>query len=718
MLWRSFRDVIEWLDWISRRLDRARVASVTLTHERSVTLSRDAVGSTFLKSGNVFTALALAIASAVFAADTLYATDVSISVLYVLALGVASFDAHEGRLSWFTLGCLGLAALAWAISHGASPTWSSLLKLTASAIAIAMTGALLENFRKLQSVRKALEESKFELENLTDSVPHIIWRATKEAYVDFYNKRYTEIIGRDFRETIERQDWIEDFHPDDRGWYLERVRTAFAAGDELRAIYRLRHADGNYRWVSLVGRAVRSPETGEIIRYYGGTTDVHEEVLAQIKIKELNETLEQRVAERSAELTRTEARFDSIFDLSSVSFAELDLGDAQIVLQDLRNAGVVEFRTYIEKHPVLLARCIAATRTVRVNEAFARLLGFNSCKELASRKHEETSEEYRRIVTHQLEMAYHGLSHIEGRAVLTGKDSRKVPVHYTVSRLETGRQLATYVDFTNQAQIEEMRLAVQEELARANRIATVGAFSASIAHELIQPISSMTMDVQTGMRLLKRASPDVNGAIETFERLIRSTQRISGIVERTKNAVKGGQRKRTLIDLHALTQEVQSLLEREMRNSKSKIIIRSDDSSPRVVADAIELQQVVINLVKNAIDAMQNVQPSDRVVEIDIGSSGALARVSVLDRGAGISDHVLENMFRPFFTTKSNGVGMGLQICRSTIEAFGGDLSARNRERGGAVFEFTLPVDRTDTVPARIHDLKRTKSFGSGQMPT
>ncbi|GGF86116.1 hypothetical protein GCM10007301_52490 [Azorhizobium oxalatiphilum] len=645
--------------------------------------------------------IAVVLAAGVFLLDLFAQPDVTMSILYVLVLVIAAGGASERRMFQMVAGCVALTILSWLISHGAALLWSSVLRLLFSLITIALTGALILSKKKLQRVRYELEESKFELENFTNSVPHILWRSTRDAYVDFYNKRYTEIIGRDSRETIANQDWILDFHPDDRDWFLERVKGAFAEKDDLKAVYRLKHADGNYRWVSLVARPVRAPETGEIIRYYGGTSDVHEVVLAQLQIKELNETLEQRVAERTAELLKTESRFESIFDLSNLTFAEQDLGEALVLLRNLHEQGVTDFRTYMSSHPVLLDRCVRSIRTVRVNRALARLLGYDTVEALAAMPPEQNAEEGRLVLIHQLEMAFYKWAHIEGRTTLVGREGRRIPILYMVSNLSDGRQLSSHIDLTHQEHIEEMRLAAQEELARANRVATVGAFSASIAHELNQPISSIVMDAQTGLRWLRRDAPDVAAAVRILERLARTADRIAGIVQRTRDSIASGRRTVQIVDVSHIAMEARNLLRREARNANATVELRLAEAPCLVRADPIELQQVLVNLLTNAMDAMRE-QEGERLVTVAVFASESEVTVSVEDRGPGFPDGEIEKLFKPFFTTKPNGVGMGLQICRTIVESFGGTLHAQNGPLGGALFEFSLPSASVAAVSSEV----------------
>jgi len=545
---------------------------------------------------------------------------------------------------------------------------------------------------QLQHVRNELEASRAELINFTDSVPQILWRADADGHINFFNRRYTEITGRDYQETIARQDYINDFHPDDREEYLRILDGAFRDRTELRANYRLRHSDGSFRWMSLVGRPVPVAEGSQDVRYYGGISDIHEEVTAHQKVRQLNETLEQRVTERTAELMRTERRYAGLFDVSNMTFAEMDFSGAEKILDALKSRGVSDLRAYMTEHPEEQSRALGAIQTTRVNEALARMMGYDSVDDLVANPPAQNADDGAEILLRQLEMYYYGEHHIDGRTVLIGKEGRRVPVYFTVSRLAEGLHLSSHVNLSDQDRIEEMRRAAQAELARANRVATVGALSASIAHELNQPIASMLMDAQTGMRLLGRTDPDMTTLGRVLQRVEKTAQRVAGIVQRTRENIVAGRRRDEAIDLCRLAFETRDLLEHDLKQAAVEFEISCGHAVPVIKGDPVELQQVLVNLVSNAADAMRGQEGRRRItLDIEAGAGDGEVLVRVADTGPGIPEEHIEKLFEPFFTTKATGIGMGLQICRSAVESMGGRLTVANRPGGGACFSFDLP---------------------------
>lgn len=320
-----------------------------------------------------------------------------------------------------------------------------------------------------------------------------------------------------------------------------------------------------------------------------------------------------------------------------------------------------------------------------------RMLGFEDVDSAVDRPVDRTADDIEAVLLRQFEMIFYDLESVDGRVVLIGANGRRVPVFYSVTRLSDERQLSSLIDVSTEERIEAMRLAAQEELARANRVATVGAFSASIAHELNQPIFSIGMDSSTGLRLLARDPPDIDAAIRVLERVSATTQRIATIVKHTHNQIKLGQQELKKVDLAQLVSKTRDLMVREMRELGIELKVDCGSEVRTVMGDYVDLQQVVINLINNARDSMAGAGDGKEIV-VSLRTVGDEIELSVSDVGTGIRDSDFDRLFQPFFTTKQGGIGLGLQICLSTIQRFGGDMKAANRPNRGAVFSFRLPA--------------------------
>jgi PAS domain S-box-containing protein len=639
-------------------------------------------------------------AAAIFAADWATGFGAALSTLYLAPPLLVARSHRAGDIRWSVIGCAGLAIVSWEFVHAGRPTADDVIRLLLIIAALVATGELFVTRRKLGAIQAELGESRAELLKFTDSVPYLLWRATREGGVDFLNRQYTELTGHDHKTAIAEKNWKQWIHPDDLGPYLAIRDAALVKSSEMRATFRLLHADGEYRWMSLIGRPVDISETGEAACWYGGIADAHEEVLAQQKVRDLMATLEQRVEQRTAELVQSRERFATLWEISNITFAEQDFSEAIVILDRLKAEGVADLAAYFADHPDVLAQCVARVRTVNVNPAMAKLLGYDSIEELAAQPVVQATEDIGAVLLRQFELPFYGRDQLDGRAVLIGKDDRRVPIFYTVHRLPDERQLSCCLDLTHQHRAEEMRLAAQEELARANRLATVGAFSASVAHELNQPIASILMDARTGLRYMQREEPDMEAAVRILERLARSAERIAGIVQRIRENIAGGELQSSWVDVGKLVHEVADLLQRDVRNAHAVLEVHCASGLPQVRANAVDLQQILVNLIINAAEAMADWN-GERRITVRVARVVDAVAVSVADTGRGFDPNHRERMFEPFFTTKAAGIGMGLQICRAAVEKLGGELSARNRPEGGAEFLFTTPVGVSEGATAR-----------------
>lgn len=524
---------------------------------------------------------------------------------------------------------------------------------------------------------------------LADPIPHLLVWVDREGRIRFLNRHYTELTGQDRDEAVIHQTWRDKVHPED----LEGLSTALSIGQPGHAgvqfEFRLRHADGSYRWMLLSARAGEETAKGGL--WQAEATDIQGRLSAEEELQDLQRTFQDRLARQTAELVRTEARYSSLFSVSKIAFAEQEMADAAVILCRLKQQGVTDLAVYMAEHPEVLQECVAAVRTVSVNEACMRMLGFDDVDGAVDRPVDSTAEDIEAVLLRQFEMIFYGLDNVEGRVMLIGAAGRRVPVFYSVTRLADERQLSSLVDISSQERIEEMRLAAQEELARANRVATVGAFSASIAHELNQPVASVSIDANTGLRLLRRDAPDVAAAIRVLERMSSTTQRIATIVKHTHDQITSGHQLVDRVDLVELVGRTCDLLARDMRSVGIRLGNECEGEIPAVMGNFVDLQQVVINLINNARDSM-TVSGTGKEVIVGLRVIGSDVELSVSDLGTGIKEADIDRLFEPFFTTKEGGIGLGLQICLSTIHRLGGSMRAANRPERGAVFSFKLPA--------------------------
>jgi signal transduction histidine kinase len=265
----------------------------------------------------------------------------------------------------------------------------------------------------------------------------------------------------------------------------------------------------------------------------------------------------------------------------------------------------------------------------------------------------------------------------------------------------TDKQISLFRDFAAQATIalestrrERQYREMQSELAHANRVATMGQLTASIAHEIKQPIATARNNAGAALNFLDKSPPDVAEVREALTCIVNDADRASDIVDRIGSLIKKAPPRKEVVDLNAAVLEVTALTRSEAVKTGVTVGTQLAGELPRIQCDRVQLQQVMLNLIVNAIQSMSGVEDGNRELHIStvsIEPEGVC--VAVRDTGHGLRPESLPRLFEPFYTTKPDGMGMGLSICRSIIEAHGGRLWATRCEPRGALFQFTIPAD-------------------------
>lgn len=293
----------------------------------------------------------------------------------------------------------------------------------------------------------------------------------------------------------------------------------------------------------------------------------------------------------------------------------------------------------------------------------------------------------------------------EGELVHTGRDGRRITVRsrWALQRDTHGKPISileTNNDITIQRAIEDKLNQSRMELAHVSRIATLGELTASIAHEVNQPLAAVVANGEAGLRWLSRPVPEMSQAKTTIEAMIRNARRASDVIVRLRALSRKADPVQVPVRIVELVRQTVLLVERELRMHEVQLSTMLSADLPSVRGDRVQLQQVLINLMINAIQAMDAVAVDRRLLSVVAGrevddACGEVVVIRVDDTGPGIPDEVLPRLFDPFFTTKSEGMGMGLSICRSIVEAHDGRLLAVNRLEGGASFRVVLPIVRS-----------------------
>jgi two-component system, LuxR family, sensor kinase FixL len=288
----------------------------------------------------------------------------------------------------------------------------------------------------------------------------------------------------------------------------------------------------------------------------------------------------------------------------------------------------------------------------------------------------------------------------EGELIHIRRDGSRVTLlsRWSLQRDERGRPVATMEtnnDITERNQAQEGLRRAQAELAHVNRVMTLGELTASIAHEVNQPLAGIVTNGAASLRWLDRKPPDLDEARGAVQSMIDDGMRASEVIQRIRALSKKTELQKVRLSVNDLIDDVVRLVEREMLDQLVSLRLEVASALPAVLGDRVQLQQVIINLVINAMEAMAAVtgRPRELVIRAH-RHEGEQVLIEVRDSGVGIEPQLVDDLFSAFFTTKPNGMGMGLSISRTIIEAHGGRIWATRNSGAGATFHFTLPPYR------------------------
>jgi PAS domain S-box-containing protein len=461
------------------------------------------------------------------------------------------------------------------------------------------------------------------------------------------------IFGLDPRENLPTRDnFLRQIHPEDRDRVANRWKKSFRERVDTLDEFRVLLPGGTVRHINSSGHPVLD-EDGELIEFVGTAVDVTEAKRAELERQFLASSVEQAT------------EFMAIADLGGGT-------------------------------PIYL------------NKAGMKMVGFDSLEEARTRRgiHYMFPED-RPFVNAVLWPTVLEQGTWSGEMRLRHfKTGDPIPVLYSAFRIddpETGQpvnvgNICSDISDSKRAEeklraSEQRLLDAQMELARVTRVTTLGELTASIAHEVNQPLAAVVANAEACLRWLDRATPDLGAVRRSVEWVIDDGNRASEVIRRVRSLANKTDIEKVPLDVNDVVRETIGLMQREVFSHRASLRMQLAPALPMVLADRVQLQQVIINLVMNGIEAMQSV--TDRPRELVIRSRQDETQqvlVSVTDCGVGISAENADRLFTAFFTTKSSGMGMGLSICRTIMEAHGGRLWATANTPPGATFQFTLPA--------------------------
>jgi PAS domain S-box-containing protein len=512
-----------------------------------------------------------------------------------------------------------------------------------------------------QDTEVALRDRERELSQLVDMVPSHLWRLTPEGEPIFFNKRMVDFLGLDVADTdkpgVSRLEaLIETVHPDDAPEFRETLGRCLVTGDRFSMRYRLRRADGVYRWMSSRAEPVRNQE-GRVVQWYGLCHDIDDQMRAEEALRRSERQLYQLIDTVPAFIWSASAEGQpSYINKPGMKYSGLTVQNLDVPGRT-RLAVAVDTLVHPGDRP-------AALRIM--TDSFA------------------TGEPFTLKVRQRRADGAYRWMHVRAEP-LRNPDGGIVQWYGVCHDID---------DEVNA--LEELRGA-QDQLARATQAASLAELSASIAHEVNQPLAAIVATSYACSRWLAANPPNVERAQLTLERIIRDANSASEVVSRIRALFSQLGRDRSPADMTEIISEVHRLMANDLAASNVRVETELDQSLPPALIDRVQMQQVLVNLIRNAIDAMETIVDGARVIRLRAVLDGDnTVRVEVRDVGAGVKEP--ERMFEPFFTTKKDGMGMGLTICRSIIEAHDGQLWVTANEPRGTTLAFTLPIQPRDAA--------------------
>ncbi|AHY51620.1 ATP-binding protein [Bradyrhizobium japonicum] len=491
-------------------------------------------------------------------------------------------------------------------------------------------------------------------------------------------------------------------HPDDLNAVREAIDHAVKDRNDFSQEYRLVLSDGSIRHIRVVARGMTDGQ-GQF-EYVGAVMDI----TAQKKA--------------NTELERSELRYRHLFGRMPIALRQLDASRLVVLFRKLRAEGIKDLGSYFDNHPDFLRTCMDALSFQEANERAIQMFG-GGVAGYVGRSMSDTWKARPDTFRRAMESRFRGETNFEEETKMVTWDGRVVDVLFTTARVgpinDLEISLVATIDISQRVRAQERLRQVQAEFAHAARVSMLGELTASIAHEVNQPLAAIATNAAAGLRWLNRPIPDMAEVRSTIENMATDTRRAADIVARVHGMASRKAPERAVLSLDDVIREALLFLRHEMESRGVTILHRPDTEAALVLGDRTQLQQVIVNLAINAVQAMtQAGRDHGRIVITTAVQKATTLCCSVEDNGPGISAEHAGRLFESFFTTKESGMGMGLPICRSIVEAHGGRIDAEGLSAeglgaeglgaeglgAGARFWFTLPIAMPASSPPSGRD--------------
>lgn len=407
--------------------------------------------------------------------------------------------------------------------------------------------------------------------------------------------------------------------------------------------------------------------------------------------------------EAYARFTASEERYRELFMRAPVALMLADGRGIGRLVRELRAAGITNPAEYVEANPGYVDQALDIVAVAEVNDHATTLFGASSAKELVGPVRAlwlDSPDTFRRALIARFE----GVPYFAEETRMRTRDGRTIDILFSLAFPSPdtflGASLMGMLDITDRRNAETQLQKLQSEFAHGARISMLGELTASVAHELTQPLGAISANGQAALRWLDKPVPNLVRATDRIGRIVTDAHRAAQIIQRIRGMANNVAAERRPLDMSDVAREVMLFLRHDLAEKRVMVTTDFAVGLPSIMCDRIQIQQVIVNLIINSMQAMNSSSGHERSVHLRtyVDDAGRVA-FSIRDTGPGVDAAHMDVVFTGFFTTKSDGMGMGLTICQSIIAAHGGEIGVSNMPDGGACFHFAIPSDPVGLRP-------------------
>ena len=524
--------------------------------------------------------------------------------------------------------------------------WHDYREYVIAAAVLFMAQMLLIGALILQTLRKRKAERKYR--DIFEGSLEGIFESSREGQILTANPAFAKILGYDSAEEARasitdsaNQVWVDS---EERAEYVQQLEEKDVV---LGYQCRFRRRDGTSIWVSLNTRSVKGPD-GKTLLYAGFLEDITERKKAEEALKE------------------SEAKYRNLYDSMMDGYVLVDMDGRILQYNETYRAMTGYLQDELQRltyRDITPEKWHAAEKDIIEQQVLVR--GYSEVYEKEYRRNDES------------------VFPIELRTFLLKEERGNNIGMWAIVRDITGRKL-----------IESETRKLREDLAHVTRVSTLGELTSSLAHEINQPLAAILSNAQAAQRFLSQGNPDMKEIAEILGDIIRDDNRAAEVIRKIRALLKKEETRFEALSLNDVVEEILNVIRNDTTLTALKIEKAFDSSMPAVWGDRIQLQQVILNLVMNAAEAMRDGSPDRRILTVKTSRKDErFAEVSIVDKGPGIDEEASGRLFEPFYTTKSGGMGMGLAISRHIVASHHGDIRAASNTDGGATVSFTIPFE-------------------------